>query len=132
MLSYRKFLYSVIMVCFLANFLNAADITVVDKETPTGGNTDYSNKVREGVLSMLSAAEVQDAVSIVFQKGNRNDSMMMDSWQKPWDKENIGLIEEAFHHYMESYGIVVSPDKIDLIANHLQRFAAFKAAVFSS
>jgi hypothetical protein len=134
MISINNFCFKILLFCCFVINIDAADIRILDNDISdmNGKNVDLLIKVKEGVLTMLSSEEIQDVVSIVFIKGNRNESVLMDTWQKPWTDDNIVLVEDAFNQYMNSYGVVVSSDKKDLILNHLQRFAAFKAAVFSS
>jgi hypothetical protein len=89
--------------------------------------------IKDGALNPLGQEAVRDTVdSDVVVVDDKNNTKKIKSKQNKWTDDNVDLITDSIDDYLERYNIQIDSNKESVMMDHLQEYAAFKTAIFST
>ncbi len=96
-------------------------------------NAQLKQLIREGALNPLGPEDVRDTVdSSIAIADDKNNLQVMQSRRNRWTDENVSKIADSLDAYLQRYNIQIDARKQPLFREHVQKYAAFKTAIFSS
>jgi hypothetical protein len=121
----RTFLI-ILTICFLIPITSMAQIDDISKG-------QIKQLIKDGALNPLGQEAVRDTVnSDVVVVDDKNNTKKIKSKQNKWTDDNVDLITDSIEDYLVRYNIQIDSNKESIMMEHLQEYAAFKTAIFST
>lgn len=94
--------------------------------------TQILDKIRTGATQFQNDPAVRNSAPVVVEVVNENGRRSQRVTPRVWTDENIDILEFALSDELQRKNVQLRPNKQNDILNHLERYAAHKAVLFST